>query len=175
MFYQLRIATEEDVPAINAFLEKGQAKGGVTLAERTAFVVMEDADGQLAGCLGLEQLNEQEGLLRSLVISDKLGQGHIVSLFQSVQTLGEKMGVDTFYVVANHSSSHDFLALMGFTPLKEIPESIWSSAHAKETLGKEQAVVLQKKAVNHKMMDLYTYLSTTKQALSTNCGQRLFY
>lgn len=175
MFYQLRIATEEDVPAINAFLEKGQAKGGVTLAERTAFVVMEDADGQLAGCLGLEQLNEQEGLLRSLVISDKLGQGHIVSLFQSVQTLGEKMGVDTFYVVANHSSSHDFLALMGFTPLKEIPESMWSSAHAKETLGKEQAVVLQKKAVNHKMMDLYTYLSTTKQALSTNCGQRLFY
>ncbi|BBP92881.1 hypothetical protein BsIDN1_64990 [Bacillus safensis] len=65
---------------------------------------------------------------------------------------------------------------MGFTPLEEIPESIWSSAHAKETLGKEQAVVLQKKkAVNHKMMDLYTYLSTTKQALSTNCGQRLFY
>ncbi|WP_249366015.1 GNAT family N-acetyltransferase [Bacillus safensis] len=112
MYYQLRIATEEDVPAINAFLEKGQAKGGVTLAERTAFVVMEDADGQLAGCLGLEQLNEQEGLLRSLVISDKLGQGHIVSLFQSVQTLGEKMGVVTFYVVANHSSSHDFLALM---------------------------------------------------------------
>ncbi|MBZ9521172.1 GNAT family N-acetyltransferase [Bacillus safensis] len=145
MYYQLRIATEEDVPAINAFLEKGQAKGGVTLAERTAFVVMEDADGQLAGCLGLEQFNEQEGLLRSLVISDKLGQGHIVSLFQSVQTLGEKMGVDTFYVVANHSSSHDFLALMGFAPLKEIPESIWSSAHAKETLGKEQAVVLQKK------------------------------
>ncbi|AYJ88463.1 general stress acyl- n-acyltransferase [Bacillus safensis] len=145
MYYQLRIATEEDVPAINAFLEKGQAKGGVTLAERTAFVVMEDADGQLAGCLGLEQFNEQEGLLRSLVISDKLGQGHIVSLFQSVQTLGEKMGVDTFYVVANHSSSHDFLALMGFTPLKEIPESIWSSAHAKGTLGKEQAVVLQKK------------------------------
>lgn len=90
MYYQLRIATEEDVPAINAFLEKGQAKGGVTLAERTAFVVMEDADGQLAGCLGLEQFNEQEGLLRSLVISDKLGQGHIVSLFQSVQTLGEK-------------------------------------------------------------------------------------
>lgn len=175
MYYQLRIATEQDVPAINAFLEKGQAKGGVTLAERTAFVVMEDADGQLAGCLGLEQLNEQEGLLRSLVISDKLGQGHIVSLFQSVQTLGEKMGVDTFYVVANHSSSHDFLALMGFTPLEEIPESIWSSAHAKETLGEEQAVVLQKKAVNHKMMDLYTYLSTTKQALSTNCGQRLFY
>ncbi|MCY7564732.1 general stress acyl- n-acyltransferase [Bacillus safensis] len=145
MYYQLRIATEQDVPAINAFLEKGQAKGGVTLAERTAFVVMEDADSQLAGCLGLEQLNEQEGLLRSLIISDKLGQGHIVSLFQSVQTLGEKMGVDTFYVVANHSSSHDFLALMGFTPLKEIPESIWRSAHAKETLGKEQAVVLQKK------------------------------
>ena len=145
MYYQLRIATEEDVPAINAFLEKGQAKGGVTLAERTAFVVMEDADGQLAGCLGLEQFNEQEGLLRSLVISDKLGQGHIVSLFQSVQTLGEKMGVDTFYVVANHSSSHDFLSFMGFTPLKEIPESICNSAHAKETLGKEQAVVLQKK------------------------------
>ncbi|MFE5470618.1 GNAT family N-acetyltransferase [Bacillus safensis] len=144
MYYQLRIATEEDIPAINAFLEKGQAKGGVTLTD-TTFVVMEDADGQLAGCLGLEQLNEQEGLLRSLVISDKLGQGHIVSLFQSVQTLGGKMGVDTFYVVANHSSSHDFLALMGFEPLEEIPESMWSSAHAKETLGKEQAVVLQKK------------------------------
>ncbi|WAT80447.1 GNAT family N-acetyltransferase [Bacillus safensis] len=144
MYYQLRIATEEDIPAINAFLEKGQAKGGVTLTD-TTFVVMEDADGQLAGCLGLEQLNEQEGLLRSLVISDKLGQGHIVSLFQSVQTLGGKMGVDTFYVVANHSSSHDFLALMGFEFLEEIPESMWSSAHAKETLGKEQAVVLQKK------------------------------
>lgn len=146
MYYQLRIATEEDTPAINAFLEKGQAKGGVTIAERTSFVVMEDADGELAGCLGLERLNEQEGLLRSLVISDKLGQGHIVSLFQSVQTLGEKQGVDTFYVVANHSSSHDFLALMGFTPIEEIPESVWVSEHAKESLGKEQAVVLQKTA-----------------------------
>ncbi|MES1034825.1 GNAT family N-acetyltransferase [Bacillus pumilus] len=146
MYYQLRIATEEDAPAINAFLEKGQAKGGVTLAERTTFVVMEDADGQLAGCLGLEQLSEQEGLLRSLVISDKLGQGHIVSLFQSVQTLGGKIGVDTFYVVANHSSSHDFLALMGFTALEAIPESMWVSVHAKELLEKEQAVVLQKKA-----------------------------
>ncbi|GLF89157.1 hypothetical protein Saga11_04160 [Bacillus safensis] len=147
MYYQLRIATEEDAAAINAFLEKGQAKGGVTIADRTTFVVMEDADGQLAGCLGLEQLNEQEGLLRSLVISDKLGQGHIVSLFQSVQTLGGKIGVDTFYVVANHSSSHDFLALMGFTPLEEIPESMWTSAHAKETLGKGDAVVLQKKGI----------------------------
>ncbi|KEP27572.1 MULTISPECIES: GNAT family N-acetyltransferase [Bacillus] len=146
MYYQLRIATEEDAPTINAFLEKGQAKGGVTIAECTTFVVMEDANGQLAGCLGLEQLNEQEGLLRSLVISDKLGQGHIVSLFQSVQTLGEKKGVDTFYVVANHSASHDFLALMGFTPLKDIPDSVWVSAHAKESLDKEQAVVLQKKS-----------------------------
>ncbi|MBD3859121.1 general stress acyl- n-acyltransferase [Bacillus sp. 28A-2] len=146
MYYQLRIATEEDAPAINAFLEKGQAKGGVTIAERTTFVVMEDADGHLAGCLGLEQLNEQEGLLRSLVISDKLGQGHIVSLFQSVQTLGAKIGVDTFYVVANHSASHDFLTFMGFTPLKDIPDSVWESAHAKESLDKEQAVVLQKKS-----------------------------
>ncbi|WLP59327.1 GNAT family N-acetyltransferase [Bacillus pumilus] len=147
MYYQLRIATEEDASAINAFLEKGQAKGGVTLAEHTTFVVMEDADGQLAGCLGLEQLSEQEGLLRSLVISDKLGQGHIVSLFQSVQTLGAKIGVDTFYVVANHSSSYDFLTLMGFTALEDIPESMWGSAHAKEFLAKEQAVVLQKKAI----------------------------
>ncbi|MEI4790027.1 general stress acyl- n-acyltransferase [Bacillus sp. FJAT-53060] len=146
MYYQLRMATEEDVPAINAFLEKGQAKGGVTIAERTAFVVMEDADGKLAGSLGLEQLNEHEGLLRSLVISDKLGQGHIVSLFQSVHTLGEKRGVDTFYVVANHSSSHDFLALMGFSLLEEIPDSVWVSTHAKESLGKKQAVVLQKKS-----------------------------
>ncbi|PCK19718.1 general stress acyl- n-acyltransferase [Bacillus pumilus] len=146
MYYQLRMATEEDAPAINAFLEKGQAKGGVKIVEHTAFVVMEDADGKLAGCLGLEQLNEHDGLLRSLVISDKLGQGHIVSLFQSVQTLGEKRGVDTFYVVANHSSSHDFLALMGFSPLEEIPDSVWVSTHAKESLGKEQAVVLQKKS-----------------------------
>ncbi|MFJ5964292.1 GNAT family N-acetyltransferase [Bacillus sp. NPDC093026] len=150
MYYQLRIATEEDAPAINAFLEKGQAKGGVTIADRTQFVVMEDADHQLAGCLGLERLNEQEGLLRSLVISDKLGQGHIVSLFQSVQTLGEKRGVDTFYVVANHASSQEFLALMGFSPLKEMPKSIWLSEHAKESLGIEQAIVLQKRAVSHK-------------------------
>lgn len=146
MYYQLRIATEEDAPAINAFLEKGQAKSGVTIAAHTTFVVMEDADGQLSGCLGIERLNEQEGLLRSLVISDKLGQGYIVSLFQSVQTLGEKLGVDTFYVVANHSASYDFLALMGFSPLKDIPESMWLSAHAKESLGIEQAVVLQKKS-----------------------------
>ncbi|MFS0654075.1 GNAT family N-acetyltransferase [Bacillus sp. 179-C3.3 HS] len=145
MYYQLRIATEEDTAMINAFLEKGQAKGGVTISSRTTFVVMEDTEGQLAGCLGLEQLNEQEGLLRSLVISDQLGQGHIVSLFQSVQTLGEKIGVDTFYVVVNLASSHDFLSLMGFSPIKEIPESLLLSTHAKESLDKEQAILLQKK------------------------------
>ncbi|MGE6630356.1 GNAT family N-acetyltransferase [Bacillus sp. NPDC077027] len=144
MFYQLRIATEDDHAAIEAFLKRGHAKTGLLNMSHTQFVVMEDANHELAGCLGLEKLNEQEGLLRSLVISDKLGQGHIVSLFQSVQTLGEKQGIASFYVVANQMSRVDFLELMGFEPSNEIPESMWTSQHAKDSLEMQHAVVLQK-------------------------------
>lgn len=77
MFYQLRLAETKDMNAIEAFLKKaGTSHKGLEEA-KSQFIMMEDPPDEIVACLGMEEFENKKGLLRSLVVSDKLSQGQI--------------------------------------------------------------------------------------------------
>lgn len=145
MFYQLRIAEEKDVQALKSFIEKaGLSSDGIeSIVEY--FVVMESDVDAMVASLGIEPVNG-DGLLRSLVVSENINQAHLLSLFESVHALGKEKGLIGSYLVANKKNSIEFLQLIGFQSIdhEEIPAHLLTSAHFKESLEREQAVVMVK-------------------------------
>ncbi|MEC1535136.1 hypothetical protein P9D55_03815 [Bacillus sonorensis] len=144
MFYQLRLAETKDKDAIEAFLkEAGTSHKGIEV-NHGQFITMEDSQKKIVACLGMEEFEKKKGLLRSLVVSDKLSQGHIVSLFQSMQVLCEKREIHTLYVIANKRTSMDFLEVLGFKQLENVPNELYESEHVSESLKTKGAVLMVK-------------------------------
>ncbi|HZH58564.1 MAG TPA: hypothetical protein VEY70_03095 [Metabacillus sp.] len=145
MFYQLKIAEEKDVERLTLFVEKAgiSSEGIGNLIDY--FVIMENGENEVVACIGVEPV-KNNGLLRSLVVSDKLKQAHIVTLFQSIQTLAEKRGITDLFLVTNKEASVQFLSLMGFHKLKSdlVPSELLSIAHMKDSLEDPNAKVMVK-------------------------------
>lgn len=144
MFYQLRVAREKDGDVLEAFLKQAKTSYEGVKEGFTQFLMLEDSEKNIAGCLGIEKISCDQGLLRSLVISDKLHQGHIVTLFQSMEVLCEKHQIKTVYLVANQHSSADFLTAIGFERADSVPEELFSSDHFCESRQTEGAVLMKK-------------------------------
>jgi N-acetylglutamate synthase-like GNAT family acetyltransferase len=141
MFYQLKIAEEKDLGKLIGFVEKAgvSSEGFESLIDY--FVMMENAEHEVVACIGVEPVNEY-GLLRSLVVSDKLKQAHILTLFQSIQTLAEQKGIKHLFLVTNKEASVQFLSLLGFEEINQsaIPNQLLTLEHMKGTL--EQTIVM---------------------------------
>ena len=144
MFYQLRLAETKDKDAIEAFLKEAGTKHKGIEVNHGQFIMMEDSQKKIVACLGMEEFEKKKGLLRSLVVSDKLSQGHIVSLFQSMQVLCEKREIHTLYLVANKRTSMDFLEVLGFKQAAAIPEELDGSEHVSDSLSVNGAVLMEK-------------------------------
>ncbi|QIW81732.1 GNAT family N-acetyltransferase [Bacillus tequilensis] len=144
MFYQLRVAREKDRGVLEEFLKQAKTNHEGVKEDFAQFLMLEDGEKNIAGCLGIEKIGCDQGLLRSLVISDKLHQGHIVTLFQSMELLCEKHQIKTVYLIANQHSSADFLKAMGFEPAESIPEELFTSHHFRESRQTEGAVLMKK-------------------------------
>ncbi|MFN2744612.1 MULTISPECIES: GNAT family N-acetyltransferase [Bacillus] len=148
MFYQLRLAEAKDIHAIEAFLrEAGTSHKGID-EKKSQFIMMENPPNKIVACLGMEEMENEKGLLRSLVVSDKLNQGHIVSLFQGMQVLCEKRGIHTLYLVANNRKSMDFLEVMGFKQAEVVPEELCQSEHISDSLKVNGAVLMVKTPIS---------------------------
>ncbi len=145
MFYQLKIAENKDVERLTMFVEKAgiSSEGIAHLIDY--FVLMENGENEIVACIGVEPVNNT-GLLRSLVVSDKLKQAHIVTLFQSIQTLSEKRGITDLFLVTNKEASVQFLSLMGFQNLNAdlVPSEMLSIDHMKDSLEDPNAKVMVK-------------------------------
>ncbi|NTU25929.1 hypothetical protein HPX95_07020 [Bacillus tequilensis] len=144
MFYQLRVAREKDRGVLEEFLKQAKTNHEGVKEDLAQFLMLEDGEKNIAGCLGIEKIGCDQGLLRSLVISDKLHQGHIVTLFQSMELLCEKHQIKTVYLIANQHSSADFLTAMGFEPAESVPEELFTSHHFRESRQTEGAVLMKK-------------------------------
>ncbi|MDR4433360.1 GNAT family N-acetyltransferase [Bacillus tequilensis] len=144
MFYQLRVAREKDRGVLEEFLKQAKTNHEGVKEDFAQFLMLEDGEKNIAGCLGIEKIGCDQGLLRSLVISDKLHQGHIVTLFQSMELLCEKHQIKTVYLIANQHSSADFLKAMGFEPAESVPEELFTSHHFRESRQTEGAVLMKK-------------------------------
>lgn len=145
MFYQLKIAEDKDIEKVSTFVEKAgiSSEGIATLIDY--FVIMENGENEVVACIGVEPVNTN-GLLRSLVVSDKLKQAHIVTLFQSIQTLSDKRGITDLFLVTNKEASVQFLSLMGFQKLKTelVPADLLAIEHMKDSLEDPNAKVMVK-------------------------------
>jgi len=145
MFYQLKIAEKQDIERLTMFVEKAgiSSEGIADLIDY--FVLMENGEKEIVACIGVEPVNNT-GLLRSLVVSDKLKQAHIVTLFQSIQTLAEKRGMTNLFLVTNKEASVQFLSLMGFQKLKPdlVPSDMLTIDHMRDSLEDPNAKVMIK-------------------------------
>ncbi|SPU05195.1 YwlB [Bacillus tequilensis] len=129
---------------LEEFLKQAKTNHEGVKEDFAQFLMLEDGEKNIAGCLGIEKIGCDQGLLRSLVISDKLHQGHIVTLFQSMELLCEKHQIKTVYLIANQHSSADFLKAMGFEPAESVPEELFTSHHFRESRQTEGAVLMKK-------------------------------
>ena len=147
MFYQLKIAEEKDLGKLISFVDKVgvSSEGFESLID--CFVMMENGDHEVVACIGVEPMNEYV-LLRSLVVSDKLKQAHIVTLFQSIQTLAEQKGIKHLFLVTNKEASVQFLSLMGFEEIEKssIPNQLLKLEHLKGTLEQTNVMIMVKSA-----------------------------
>lgn len=145
MFYQLKIAEEKDLGKLSGFVEKAgvSSEGFESLIDY--FVMMENGENEIVACIGVEPNNEY-GLLRSLVVSDKLKQAHILTLFQSIQTLAEQKGIKNLFLVTNKEASVQFLSLMGFKEIERIaiPNQLLTLEHIRGSLEDENAKIMVK-------------------------------
>ncbi|QGQ48355.1 GNAT family N-acetyltransferase [Metabacillus sediminilitoris] len=145
MFYQLKIAEEKDLGKLSGFVEKAgvSSEGFESLIDY--FVMMENGENEIVACIGVEPNNEN-GLLRSLVVSDKLKQAHILTLFQSIQTLAEQKGIKNLFLVTNKEASVQFLSLMGFKEIERIaiPNQLLTLEHIRGSLEDENAKIMVK-------------------------------
>jgi N-acetylglutamate synthase-like GNAT family acetyltransferase len=139
----IRIANNRDVDSLKEFLNKaGLSSNGVEQC-LDYFVVMEDEKGALLATLGIERV-EQDGLLRSLVVSENLDQFHVLKLFQCIMTLARKRELKKLFLVTNKQSAVEFFRMLGFEKMQkdEIPENLLTSNHFRNSMNVEKSVYL---------------------------------
>ncbi|MDQ0232150.1 GNAT family N-acetyltransferase [Metabacillus malikii] len=145
MFYQLKVAEEKDLARLLDFVERaGLSSSGIELMV-DYFVMMENGEREVVACIGVEPA-EDVGLLRSLVVSDTLQQAHILTLFQSIQTLAEQKGLKQLFLVTNKEASVQFLQLMGFTETnpEQIPKHLLTNEHIQSSMKEENTKIMVK-------------------------------
>ncbi|WP_226669310.1 GNAT family N-acetyltransferase [Metabacillus litoralis] len=147
MFYQLKIAEEKDLERVTDFVEKADVSSDGISEIIEYFMLMENGENEIVACIGVQPLNEN-GLLRSLVVSDKLKQAHILTLFQSIQTLAENKGMNHLFLVTNKEASVQFLSLMGFEEIEPtaIPEELLTLEHMNGSLKEDNAKIMRRSA-----------------------------
>ncbi|MGR6117826.1 hypothetical protein ACTHHL_15095 [Aeribacillus composti] len=126
MYYSLRFAEREDLKTIQQFAD--QAGVSTEGFDNSHFIIMETGHGEIAGCLGMEVIN-QDGLLRSCVVSSNLNQGHIISLLKSADLLMEQFRLKNIYFAVNKNSVAELLEIFGFKRIQadELPSHMLAS------------------------------------------------
>lgn len=130
MLVEIRVANENDINRLKEFLGQANvnADGVDTIVDN--FILMEDAKGNLVATLGIERLMK-DGLLRSLVMSPKLDQTQILSLFKGITALAKEKELENLYLATNKRASVEFFSMLGFDKIEteELPDHLKESQH----------------------------------------------
>ncbi|MTH54030.1 hypothetical protein GKZ89_11485 [Bacillus mangrovi] len=147
MFYQLKIAEPSDSGRLIEFVKEAGSNADGIPERIDQFVLMTDGGEKISACIGLE-VYEENGLLRSLVVSKDLDQAYILSLFRSVHEAGRKKNVKNYYLVAGGQASIDFLEAVGFkrVPEDRLPKGMLESEHVQTSLRRKGSAVMVKNA-----------------------------
>ncbi len=144
MTWKIRSANKEDLPKLEAFLtEAGVSPQG--LAESVEnFSLMENQNGQLKACLGVEPV-DKAGLLRSFVVSPQIAQPDLMLLFKRAFLTAKSQELEELYLVTNKMSAVSFFGSLGFEMVNqsEIPESLLEKNHLKQVLTVDNSAIMK--------------------------------
>ncbi|MBM7662447.1 N-acetylglutamate synthase-like GNAT family acetyltransferase [Bacillus mesophilus] len=140
----IRTAEPKDLGEMMSFLGQAQVSTKGLAEQIDHFIVMEDLDNNLLGTLGIQRV-EQDGLLRSLVISPKAEQTTILDMFQQILKLAKEKELKRLYLATNKIVSIEFFTLLGFRQkdLVDIPSYILETEHLEESLQLDETVVME--------------------------------
>ncbi|MBT2791069.1 arsenic resistance N-acetyltransferase ArsN2 [Paraburkholderia strydomiana] len=114
---KIRAAASLDLSAIKALLEQeGLPSSDVTGSLLNHFLVAEDANGAMSGCVGLE-LSGSVALLRSLAVAGaarRAGLGN--RLVSSAESLARHAGVSELWLLTTTAAS--FFLSVGYGPVE---------------------------------------------------------
>jgi N-acetylglutamate synthase-like GNAT family acetyltransferase len=138
----IRVATEQDLPALVQFLEK--ANLGTDGIEDTIhfFLLMENEFGGLRATLGVEPYGEN-GLLRSLVITAGMQENDILVLFEQMLRLAKEKNLSRLFLATNKTASVAFFEMLGFSTVDHLPVELYQSEHIKNILGVDNSLFLK--------------------------------
>lgn len=134
---QIRTANEQDIEKVSAFLGQAEVSSEGVASIIDHFILLEDAEQKILATLGIERI-EQDGLLRSLVISPGVDQTNLLTLFKSAISLAKHKELKRLFLATNKQASIQFFAMLGFEQVKmdELPGHIESSNHISQLLKK---------------------------------------
>ncbi|MCA1065471.1 hypothetical protein LCL98_18765 [Rossellomorea aquimaris] len=132
MLKVIRQATQEDIWEVTAFLKKaGLSTEGIHNSV-DCFLVVEDSEKQLIGTLGIE-VQEEVGLLRSLVVTSSFDSEELFALFQEILKLAKEKELSRLYLISNRRASLQFFDLLGFQQEKDpFVEDLKNFVHAQK-------------------------------------------
>ncbi|MEH7383883.1 hypothetical protein V7147_00520 [Bacillus sp. JJ1521] len=134
---QIRTANEQDIEKVTAFLGQAEVSTDGIDSIIDHFILLEDAEQKILATLGIERI-EQDGLLRSLVISPGVDQTNLLTLFKSAISLAKHKELHHLFLATNKQASIQFFEMLGFkqADMTELPDYIKESNHISQLLEK---------------------------------------
>ncbi|WP_449538077.1 GNAT family N-acetyltransferase [Ferdinandcohnia sp. Marseille-Q9671] len=132
---QIRTANEMDIERVTSFLGQAEVSADGIESIIDHFILLEDAEQNILATLGIERI-EQDGLLRSLVITAKVDQTNLLTLFKSAISLAKHKELRQLFLATNKQASISFFNMLGFSKIEEqeLPGHIKTSNHITQIL-----------------------------------------
>ena len=140
---QIRTANEQDIEKVTSFLGQAEVSADGIESIIDHFILLEDDEQKILATLGIERI-EQDGLLRSLVISPEVDQTNLLTLFKSAISLAKHKELQRLYLATSKQTSIQFFAMLGFGQVesRELPDHIKDSNHITQLLGKTDPMLM---------------------------------
>lgn len=132
----IRQANGEDLAELKVFLSRaGLGTEGLTEEAAQYFLLLENEDLTWRGTLGIEPFQEN-GLLRSLVVSPGQVENDIFLLFRQAFQLAKKEKIRHLFLATIKNAAVPLFEILGFKEVakEELPEELFQSAHMKHIL-----------------------------------------
>lgn len=144
MTWQIRSANIEDVPKLEAFLTKAGVSAEGLSDSIENFSLMENIEGELKACLGVEPV-EKAGLLRSFVVSPEIAQPDLLLLFKRAFLTAKSQELEALYLVTNKMSAVSFFSSMGFEMVNQsdLPDALLEKNHIKHVLTVDNSAIMK--------------------------------
>jgi amino-acid N-acetyltransferase len=141
----LRRANRKDLDGLKAFLSRaGLGIEGLTEEGAEYFLLLENEDRSWRGTLGIEPYQEN-GLLRSLVVTSGQAENDIFMLFQQAFLLAKEEKIQHLFLAAKKSVAVPLFQILGFQIITkdELPEALSQSAHINHILNVDNSMFLK--------------------------------